>query len=142
MSHRCNSRTDLGEAKVESHVLRSTTQGPMNPWTSRLRLAATEPGLERRVSGVTASTARQCLGPLRLLFLFIPKNSLVLADYKHTHNMMLPPLCIEKPPKSLWLNLCLKFSTLLCGTEIMITTIIEHGMSTCNLSIFFTPEFN
>jgi hypothetical protein len=84
----------------------------------------------------------QYLGPLRHLFLFIPKNSLVHADDKHTHKMTLPPLCIEKPPKSLWLNLCLKFSTQLCGTEIMTTTIIEHGMSTCNLSIFFTPEIN
>ena len=35
------------------------------PLASRSRLAATEPGLEPRVSGDTASTAMQCLGPLR-----------------------------------------------------------------------------
>jgi hypothetical protein len=34
-----------------------------------------------------------CLTPLR--FYFILKNSTVLHDYKHTHNIMQPPLCLK-----------------------------------------------
>ena len=131
MSHHCNSRTDSGEAKVESHAssktqpnqaalllntariqpgsqphqcvggntvhlatwLARTAPGPPQeslvrdetrmslpakpsltwttlgqlcaaPWASRSRPAATEPGLEPRVSGGTANTVMQCLRPL------------------------------------------------------------------------------
>jgi hypothetical protein len=46
--------------------LTRTTLGQLSitPWTSRSRPAATEPGLETRVSGCTASTAMQCPGPI------------------------------------------------------------------------------
>ena len=62
--------------------LTRTTLGQLcvAPWTSRARLAATEPGPEPRVSGGTASTAMQYLRPLHhpggLIFMFL--NSIIL----------------------------------------------------------------
>ena len=49
--------------------LTRTTLGQLcvAPWTSRSQPAATEPGLEHRVSGGTASTEMQCLRHLRHL---------------------------------------------------------------------------
>ena len=56
-----------------------------------------------------------------IAFLFYPKNFPVLNDYKYTHNMMQPPLCLKiwrVVLSNVLYWICLKHNTLYLGQNI------------------------